>query len=246
MKFVQAPTNPTRNVLLYGGAKAGKTRGAVTAPGPLALLNADLPNATWYAHATAPGFRELEWEGWKTVVELQDGANKGTLPFRTIVVDPVNELHRLVLEELSKNAVSPSLPTYQATKVHIERFCRALCRSPHVNAVFTCHEAPVKDEATGVVEKLPASGTQNPDLGQKLMAMVDVIGYCGAVETESGPEYRAQLLTGKGRRGGDRFDALGPWRTLDLTEWFAVMDEAQAAVATAAPTQIKDIKEKAA
>jgi hypothetical protein len=112
--------------------------------------------------------------------------------------------------------------------------------------VFTCHEAPVKDEATGVVEKLPASGTQNPDLGQKLMAMVDVIGYCGAVETESGPEYRAQLLTGKGRRGGDRFDALGSWRTLDLTEWFAVMDEAQAAVATAAPTQIKDIKEKAA
>jgi hypothetical protein len=219
----------------------------VTAPGPLALLNADLPNATWYAHATQPGFQEIEWEGWKTIVELQDGANKGTLPFKTVVVDPVNELHRLVLEGLAKGAVSPSLPTYQATKVHVERFCRALCKSPYVNAVFTCHEAPVKDESTGTVEKMPASGTTNPDLGQKLMAMVDVIGYCGAVEDEGRTEYRAQLRDGKGRRGGDRFDALGVWRTLDLTEWFAVMDEAQAAVAAAAPTQIKDkTKEKAA
>lgn len=246
MKFVTPPAAPTRNILLYGPAKSGKTRAAVTSPGPVLLLNADLPNATWYAHATVPGFKEIEWEGWPTIVEIQDGANKGTLPFKTVVVDPVNELHGMLLDGLSRGAVSPSLPTYQAANVHVLRFCRALCRSPHVNVVLTCHESPVKDESTGIVEKLPASGTTNPALAQKLMAMVDVIGYTGVVEEEGVVEYRAQLISGKGRRGGDRFDALGPWRTLDLGEWFRVMDEATAAVATPVDTKSKTTKERAA
>jgi len=59
-----------------------------------------------------------------------------------------------------------------------------------------------------------------------LMGMVDIVGYTGVIQKEGGdPEYVAQLVNAKGRRGGDRFDVLlGPGETtrpVDLTDWFA-------------------------
>jgi hypothetical protein len=64
--------------------------------------------------------------------------------------------------------------------------------------------------------------TNNPALGRRLMGMVDVVGYTAVMEQEGGDyAYVAQLVNAKGRRGGDRFDALGPFREMDLTEWFA-------------------------
>jgi hypothetical protein len=83
----------------------------------------------------------------------------------------------------------------------------------------------MKDEATETVEVLPFTGSaSNPSLGRKLMSMVDVIGYTARVEQEDGNvQYVAQLIPAKGRRGGDRFDVLGDFRPLDLSEWFAAM-----------------------
>jgi hypothetical protein len=230
MKLVTPPTGEKRSVLLYGPPKTGKTTGATSAPGPVLLLNADLPNASWFAHQQNDGLIEIAYEGFReTLVAVGKGIADQDLtfggltpPVATIVVDPINEMYRRLLEELSNRAVSPSLPTYQAVNVHLERWCRALCEAPAPNVVFVCHDLPVKDESTEEVERLPATGTNNPALGRRLMSMVDVIGFTAVLEQEGeGYKYVAQLVNAKGRRGGDRFDSLGPFREMNLQEWFA-------------------------
>ena len=107
MKFVKPPDNPTANVLLYGPPKTGKTTGAACAPGPLLLVNTDLPNATWFARRTHPKVQEVEYEGFASMVEIADQANKGTLPFKTVVIDTVGEQHRRLLEELGSRGDQP-------------------------------------------------------------------------------------------------------------------------------------------
>jgi hypothetical protein len=230
MRVVTPPTGQKRSVLLYGPPKTGKTAGAASAPGPVLLLNADLPNASWFAHSRREDLFEVEYESFKqTMVAIGKGVADDDLtfggmvpPIATIVVDPINEMYRHLLEELSGRAVSPSLPTYQATSVHLERWCRALCKAPTLNVVFVCHDLPVKDESNGDVERLPATGTNNPALGRRLMGMVDIVGFTAVQEVEGeGFRYVAQLVNAKGRRGGDRFDVLGPFREMDLSEWFA-------------------------
>lgn len=102
-----------------------------------------------------------------------------------------------------------------------------------VNVVLVAHDLPIKDEANGEVERLPATGTNNPALGRKLMGMVDIVGFTAVVEQSDGTyDYVAQLVNAKGRRGGDRFDVLGPFRKTDLAEWFALVTQSEAKAPT--------------
>lgn len=238
MKLVTPPAVPKRNVFLYGAPKSGKTTALASAPGPVLLVNCDLPNATWFAHHSRPEYPdasdlyEVGYESFTaTMVGIGEGLRKNDLtfggavpePVQTIAVDPIGELYRLLLEELSDRAISPTLPTYQAVSTQIERWCRALCESQAVNAVFAAHDFPVHDEASDEVERLPWTGTKNPTLGRKLMSMVDIVGFTAVVEKDDGSHaYLAQLINAKGRRGGDRFDVLGDFAPLDLKEWFAL------------------------
>ena len=210
------------NVLLYGPPKTGKSAGAASAPGAILYLNADLPNALRFARSrdTEGRISEVEVEGLQTLIDVGH-AVKQKPTWDTVVVDPLGELYRQLLEDLSNRSMRPSLPTYGDVGTHIERFCRMLCEAP-VNAVFVAHEIPVKDEATDSVERLPSTGTKNPALGQKVMGMVDIVGSTVMFEKDGENVYAAQLINAKGARGGDRFDALGAWRPLNLTEWFEI------------------------
>jgi hypothetical protein len=231
MRIAQPPTADSRlypNVLLYGSPKTGKTAGACSGPGQVTLVNCDLPNASYFAHERDPEGRITELaldqgDVMNTMIELvtQLRAGDSELP-RTIVVDPVGELHRRLIEEASNRAVRPTLPQYGDTSTHIERFCRALCEL-EVMTVLVCHDYPVRDEASGQIERLPWTGTTNPALGSKLMGMVDIVGYTGVIERDTGRVYAAQLVTAGGRRGGDRFNRLGEWAPLDLTRWHYVL-----------------------
>jgi len=226
MKFIEPQQTLHPNVLLYGPPKTGKTTGACTAPGIVGLLNADLPNASWYAHQRDADsrIREIPYEDFDTIVDVVTEVRSEAPTLDSVVIDPVGELHRRVLEDLSTRAVRPSLNQYGDTSTHIERFCRALCEAP-VTTVFVCHEYPVKDESSGQLERLPWTGTTNPALGSKLMGMVDIVGYTGVVEQEDGERsYIAQLVTQQGRRGGDRFGGLlGDWAPVDISKWMEII-----------------------
>jgi hypothetical protein len=230
LTFREAPTEMGLhpNILLYGPPKSGKTLGACSAPKPLVLLNADLPNASYQAHRRyGSQLMEAELEGLQTMIDvimsIKHEMTKEIPAVAAVVVDPIADLHRTLMEEESNRAIRPSIVTYGNTAVHIERFCRELCRLP-VTTVLVCHETVVRDESTGGFERLPYTGTTNPTLGSKLMAMVDIIGYTGVMETDDGGRTDcAQLTPGGGRRGGDRFTMLGDWQPLDITNWLEIL-----------------------
>lgn len=228
LEFIDEPSTEHINVLLYGPSKSGKTTGAASAPGLIAYLNCDTPNALHYARLrdTENRLKVVKFKGFETLIDISQlidqELNAEVRMLDTVVVDTVGDLHRRLLEEESKRAIRPSLNQYGDVSTHIERFCRWLCEMP-VNAIFVCHDYPVKDEASGIVERLPWTGTTNPALGSKIMGMVDVVAYTGVAETEDGIRYMSQLLSTGGRRGGDRFGVLGAYRETNLAEWFSII-----------------------
>ncbi len=244
MKIREKPTDaPARNVLVWGAPKSGKTLlSSTTAPRPVLLLNGDLPNATWLAHQSVDDGELLEveidrkakmpmFDAVKEVESAVNGGNTGAVA--TIVLDPVSEIYLALLRELSDNAISPTLPTYQAVQTHVERLCRAICSSDRVNAVIVCHDLPVKDEGTGRVERLPATGTTNPALGRKLMGMVDVLAFTQAVDVEGGGRQFVATVA-------DRFNVLGRQQPLNLAQWFAEL-----ALTPAAPVNHEEPSDEA-
>ena len=212
------------NVFLYGPPKTGKTIGAASAPKPLLLLNAEgNPNSTRLAH-TMHEFDEAKIENVETLIaavyELETGK------YKTVVVDPLAPMYRVLLGHLSNDAFRPTLNQYGDTGTHLERFCKKLIEMP-INVVLVTHEITMAADDDGTIERLPFTGTKNPAIGLNLLSEVDVIGYTGTVEQDDGPpKYVAQLINARGRRGGDRFDTLGVSRELNLTEWVDLAHEA--------------------
>lgn len=228
LTFTQPTAPPGLKVLLYGPSGSGKTTGALSAPGPILLLNAEGPDGPNYARQEqGREIHEVEVTGYGSLeaayFHLRD--RLGNEP--TVVVDSLGEVYRTLLEDLSGKAIRPTLPQYGEAGVRLERFCRSLRDLPH-HVVLIAAERPIKDEETGGFERLPITGTSNPDLGQKVMAMVTVTGYCGYLPPEGNPDgaqggrWVAQLYNGHGRRGKDRTGRLhseGGLLDVNLTEW---------------------------
>lgn len=226
LNLVAPPTGEIHmNVALYGPAKTAKTTGATSLPGKVLLVNADRPNASRFAHEKhGDRLDEVHATGLETLIVVMQAARTGA--YDSIVIDTVGELYRVVLEDLSGRALSPRIQDYGNTGTHIERFCRALVEEP-IHVAFVLHENPIKDEESGSIERMPYTGTKNPALAEKLVAMVDVIGYTGVVRDSDTKEvsYVAQTVNGGGRRGGSRWEALQPSRAIDLSEWIEAISE---------------------
>lgn len=212
---------PTLNVLLYGPPGTGKTVGALSAPGPVLVLNAE----------GAGGVRKArEIHGDEKIIEarvrgksdLDDAylmlrdARPGEIA--TIVVDSVGEVYRVLLEEICGDR--PTLQNWGDVNTILERFVRAI-RDLEVNVVLVCHEELVSDGTTGETTRQPVTGGKK--LPGQLMAQADIVAYTGVVTHEDkDPEYVAQLVGGNGRIGKDRSGRLGKVRPIDISEWISV------------------------
>jgi len=230
-------------------SKSGKTGAACSIrPGGVLVLNGDTGNALVF-----PRLRERAREGDDSRI-MEIGLDAGMMQamidvaqavdqlpespedriFNTVVVDPVGEVHRLLLDDLSSYAIRPSMNVRLDAAVHLERFCRKLCRSD-VNVVIVAHDFVV-ELGDGEVDHLPYTGTQKGtlSLGPKLMGMVDIVGFTGIVESDTGDKvFAAQLVNENGRHGGHRYgDALGSWEPLDLADWFELISTQQTAEAS--------------
>lgn len=233
LTFVKPGTlGSTANILLYGPSGCGKSTAASTAPGSILYLNADGPDALRYPRRVVGNDKlaEVTVDGAAAMNEAIL-ALRGKHPFKTVVLDTLSSIYTVLLEEKARGG-RPTLPQYGDVGTAIERFCRE-ARDMPINVVLLAEEFGIKDDSTGVIERLPYTGTSNPALGTKLIEMMTIVGYCGRVAPQTAdqkPRYMATLVDAPGRRGKDRTDALGAARDLDISEWLA------AANASATPT----------
>jgi hypothetical protein len=223
IRFVEPGEIPdTYNILLYGPSGSGKSTAAASAPGPILYLNADGPDALRYPRQLYDNetLREVAVTDGQVLNEalimLRNGAG-----FGTVVLDTFSAIYTVLLEEKAKGG-RPTLPQYGDVGTAMERFVREVRDLPY-HFVVLCQEFSVKDETTGVIERLPYTGTNNPALGTKVIEAMTIVGYCGRVAAQEGStaKYMATLVDVPGRRGKDRTDALGTARELNLTEWVA-------------------------
>lgn len=224
LEILEPVEQVTVNTLLYGPPKTGKTAGASSTGLPTLYLNADHRNALHFARQRGAEISEVRINGMSTLVDVTLAVEAGTFGRDdVIVVDPLSELYRVLLEEDSNRAIRPTLNQRGDVVVNLERWCRKMC-DLEVNVVFVCHELIVPGEDDVLARVLPFTGTKNPSLGLKLAGMVDVLGYTGRVETKDGARFMAQLVEGGGRLGGDRFACLAEPNgaaEMNLQEWFA-------------------------
>lgn len=226
LDFVQpSAVAPTLNILLYGPGGTGKTVNACSAPGPVLVGNAEGESALRFARGKW-GDDKIHEKAITCAKDLDDifvHVREGCEE-KTLVIDSVGEVYQRLVEELAGSGRA-SLQNYGDVNTKIERFVRAIKDLP-INVVLIAHEQ--LDEDDGASIKRPSTGGKK--LPEKLVAAVDVVGYCAVIpESEDTPRrYVAQLVEANGRRAKDRSGALGKLRDVDLSEWIPTAVEAMA------------------
>jgi hypothetical protein len=220
----------TQNILLYGPGGSGKSVAACSAPGPVLVLNAEGPNALRMARAKyGAKVHEIEFTGARTLdeafVHVRDGG--GADPERTLVVDTLGEVYRVLVEEVGGDR--PTLQQYGDINTKLARFVRSI-RDLDINVVLLAHEQV--DDAAGEITRRPATGGRK--LPEQVVAQMDIVAYTGVIlATETEPErYVGQVVEVNGRRAKDRSKSLGTFRDLDLSEWIATACRVMNAPAT--------------
>lgn len=214
---------PTMNILLYGPGGTGKTVNACSAPGPVLVGNAEGESALRFARGKW-GDDKIHEFPITTAKDLDDlflHVRNGCEE-KTLVIDSVGEVYQRLVEELAGTGRA-SLQNYGDVNTKIERFVRAVKDLP-INVVLIAHEQLDDDDGASI--KRPATGGKK--LPEKLVAAVDVVGYCAVIpESEDAPRrYVAQLVEANGKRAKDRSGALGKMRDIDLSEWIPTAVEA--------------------
>jgi len=216
LTFVQPETRAsTLSVLLYGPPGTGKTTAACSMPGPVLVLNAESSTALDFARSRGADIREFPVTGKQSLIDVSLYLRDGGDGEQTVVVDPVEDVWRILIEEMAPTG-RPTLQQFGDAGTLIERFARFLVKDAPVNAVFCCHENPM-DTGDGILLMPMTGGRKNPQI---LAALCDVVAYTGVVHQKDKPLRFVAKTTPDERRYAKNRNGLLPAVTdLDLAEW---------------------------
>jgi AAA domain len=222
LAFVKPEERPdTIAVLLYGPPGTGKSTAAAGMPGPILYLNAESSTALDFARSRGAEIREFPVTGKQSLIDASLYLRDGGDGERTVVLDPVEDVWRILVEEMAPSG-RPTLQQFGDAGTLIERFCRFLVKDAPVNAVFVCHENPM-DTGDGILLMPMTGGRKNPQI---LSALCDVVAYTGVVhQKDKPPRYVAKTEPDERRYAKNRNGILPPVTDLDLAEWHRLYRE---------------------
>lgn len=234
LMFVEPSGQVPLNVCLYGPTGSGKTTAACSAPGPVLVVNSDRQSALRFSRRKQGNehIHEVPYRSSDTLKAVTAHVQDETSEERTIVVDTFGEIYEQLVYEIG--GLVPPIQAYQKVQGILKDFVRDL-RNTGQHLVLVCHEQVDDSEEGGALRRPMAGGQKLPEW---LMGKMSIVSYCSAIpgERETDPiRYVGQLVQARGRRAKDDSGALGPWRELDLTEWFAAIDAAYAQENTELP-----------
>ena len=244
-KIVLASELPSnRRFLIYGKAKAGKTRLASSAPEVL-LVDINEKGTESVRRTSNPHVYPVET--WAELTDLYWFLQEGEHQFKSVAVDGITGLQTLCMNFVLGEAVAldasrdPDMPTRQVwgkvtqlMKTQITNF-----RNLPMNVIFTALTRRTvigEDEDMGDSMMGPAC---SPSVSAHLEAAVDVIGYIYKMEVmvkvkgtdQKKPRTRTRLIVEGNERFlvGDRTHTLGNWVDApDLTNILTTMDGKEA------------------
>lgn len=232
LSFVE-PERAAPAFLLYSGPGVGKSTGAIaTAPGPVLVVNAEKRSAVRYGYRLAQerGTRVdvLPLTGAQTLREvllaLRADAGK---TWRTVVLDPVSEVYRRLVDESSGGgSAMPGIQDYGIAGTTITRFVDEVAALDTVTLILVTHEI-LTDGPDGPLLMPECGGNKLPGV---LTRMVDHVGYVGVVAGEDGaaPRWVVQFAPGRGRHAKTRDGLLKPVEPYDVAAWVAALEGAPA------------------
>lgn len=152
-------------ILFMGPAKSGKSTSiALTAPQPIFFLNFDkgglIGPAGLKAQFEAEDIFDISTLG--TALNYVEKEMKGKEPFRTVVVDPLSTLGRMVEAELRRRGLDGWDIWREFDNVINGMFTRVMSLDAHV--IFTCHADAAADDGGGDTGHLPVFPGKNKHL----------------------------------------------------------------------------------
>lgn len=136
------------NMLIFGDYGAGKTTFAGSAadvPDLSPVLFLDIEGGTLSLKDLYPSVERIPITDPKQVTDIWKDLRKGNHPYKTVIIDSLTELHKLILRYLMIDVVAedddrdedvPSMREYLKATEQVRRLCRRYRDLP-LNSVFT-------------------------------------------------------------------------------------------------------------
>lgn len=180
-------------VVLYGPPGVGKTPTAANvvrnaefgAPG----LMIDCAGGTRSViHLVRAGLLSVvRPEKWEDILDIVKDIRYKDLSYKSFVFDNLTEMANMRGQKILRDAGRTKYEIQDWNVITMDvlslvRTCRDASNEQKVNIIFTCWEAPEKDQATGMVKRDVAF---NPALQRQLPGVVDVVGHITVWDSDS-------------------------------------------------------------
>jgi hypothetical protein len=224
-------------ILVYGKPKIGKSTFAAQFPGALFLPTEPGLNHLEVYQAPADGTGIKNWDHFIAVMtEIARGGH----PFKTLIVDTIDNLHKMCAEHVCKTrgveyaGDMPHAKGWALVANEFERVIRRIAQLPY-GLVMISH-ATDRETETPKGTVLRTVPTLSEGARKSVAGLVDMILYCdveAVADTDGSTKFKRVIRTKPATNydAGDRTGTLPPTIDLSFGSFFEAWEAGQAAKA---------------